>query len=125
MVQELINIDYNSNKAIYEQIYDEILKLILSDVLKPDDKLPSVRELALLTKINPNTIQKAYKSLENDNYISTVKGIGNYVKSNEGLKDAHVKKQKEAMKEILISLKNLSLSNEDIKDLINEILSMI
>ncbi len=125
MVRKLINIDYNSSKAIYEQIYDEILKLILSNVLKPDDKLPSVRELALLTKINPNTIQKAYKSLENDNYISTVKGIGNYVKSNEGLKDAHVTKQKETLREILISLKKLSLTNKDINELISEILSTI
>lgn len=125
MVRKLINIDYNSSKAIYEQIYDEILKLILTNVLKPDDKLPSVRELALLTKINPNTIQKAYKSLENDNYISTVKGIGNYVKSNDGLKDAHVTKQKEALKEILISLKKLSLTNEDINELVNKMLSTI
>ncbi len=124
-MQELINIDYNSSKAIYEQIYDEILKLILTNVLKPDDKLPSVRELALLTKINPNTIQKAYKSLENDNYITTVKGIGNYVKSNEGLKNAHITKQKEALKEILISLKKLSLTDEDINKMVSEILSTI
>ncbi len=121
----MINIDYNSNKAIYEQIYDEILRLILTNVLKPDDKLPSVRELATLTKINPNTIQKAYKSLENDNYISTVKGIGNYVKSNNGLRDAHITKQKELLKEVLVSLKILSLSNKDIIELINEILSTI
>ena len=124
-MQELINIDYNSSKAIYEQIYDEILKLILTNVLKPDDKKPSVRELALLTKINPNTIQKAYKSLENDNYITTVKGIGNYVKSNEGLKNAHITKQKEALKEILISLKKLSLTDEDINKMVSEILSTI
>lgn len=124
-MRKLINIDYNSNKAIYEQIYDEILRLILTNVLKPDDKLPSVRELAMLTKINPNTIQKAYKSLENDNYISTVKGIGNYVKSNDGLRDAHVTKQKELLKEVLVSLKNLSLSNKDIIEMINEILSTI
>lgn len=121
----MINIDYNSSKAIYEQIYDEILNLILSNVLKPDDKLPSVRELALITKINPNTIQKAYKSLENDNYIATVKGIGNYVKNNESLKKAHLAKKKEDLEEILISLKKLSLSNEDIIRLINEILITI
>ncbi len=121
----MINIDYNSNKAIYEQIYDEMLRLILSKALKPDDKLPSVRELALLTKINPNTIQKAYKALEGDNYICTVKGKGNFVKSNEGLKDAHIIKQSEALKEILSSLKKLSLSKKDINELVNEILNTL
>ncbi len=117
----MINIDYSSNKAIYEQIYDEILKLILSKVLNPNDKLPSVRELASLTKINPNTIQKAYKALENDNYICTVKGKGNFVKSNDGLVNAHIKKQSEVLQEILKSLKELSLSKTDIIELVNEI----
>ena len=121
----LINIDYSSNKAIYEQIYDEILRLILSNVLNPNDKLPSVRELASLTKINPNTIQKAYRALENDNYICTVKGKGNFVKSNDGLFDAHVKKQSEALQDILKSLKELSLSRTDIVELVNEILNSI
>lgn len=121
----MINIDNNSSKAIYEQIYDEILKLILSDVLKPDDKLLSVRELALLTKVNPNTIQKAYKSLENDNYIYTVKGKGNFVKNNEGLKKAHIVKQKDALEEILSSFKKLSFSKNEIKGLVDEILNTI
>lgn len=121
----MINIDYSSNRAIYEQIYDEILRLILSKALKPDDRLPSVRELASLTKINPNTIQKAYKALENDNYICTVKGKGNFVKSNDGLINAHIKKQSEALKEILTSLKELSLGRNDIIGLVNEILNSL
>ena len=118
----MINIDYSSNKAIYEQVYDEILKLILSKALNPDDRLPSVRELAALTKINPNTIQKAYKALEIDNYICTVKGKGNFVKSNDGLLDAHIQKQSEALKDIFKSLKEMSLSKKDISELVNEIL---
>lgn len=121
----MINIDYSSNRAIYEQIYDEILRLILSKALKPDDRLPSVRELASLTKINPNTIQKAYKALENDNYICTVKGKGNFVKSNDGLVNAHIIKQSEALQGILNSLKELSLSNNDIIELVKEILSSL
>jgi DNA-binding transcriptional MocR family regulator len=60
----LIRIDNESPKPIYEQIYDEIIRLIFSKSLKPDEKLPSVRELASMIRINPNTIQKAYKYLE-------------------------------------------------------------
>jgi GntR family transcriptional regulator len=65
----LIRIDNESPKPIYEQIYDEIIRLIFSKSLKPDEKLPSVRELASMIRINPNTIQKAYKYLEEDNFI--------------------------------------------------------
>ena len=82
----MIKIDNNNPKAIYEQVYDEIVRLIMSKVLKPDDKLPSVRELASMIKINPNTIQKAYKYLEDSNYIYSVKGVGNFVKNAEELR---------------------------------------
>lgn len=121
----MINIDNNSNKAIYEQVYDEIIRLILSKALKPNDKLPSVRELAAMTKINPNTIQKAYRLLENDNYICTIKGKGNFVKSNDNLVNAHIEKQTKALEEILKSLRDLSLSDVDILELIQEILSSL
>lgn len=68
---------------IYRQIYDQFIRLIILEVLEEGDKMPSVRELALLIKINPNTIQKAYKSLEQDGFIEAKKGKGNFVKAKE------------------------------------------
>jgi GntR family transcriptional regulator len=118
----LINIDYTSSKAIYEQIYDEITKLILSKALKPDDKLPSVRELATMTKINPNTIQKAYKFLELENYIYSVKGRGNFVKSSDDLRSVHIKKLNEELLQTIKSLSDLGLSSDVIIKKVNSIL---
>lgn len=118
----MINIDYTSSKAIYEQIYDEITRLILSKALKPDDKLPSVRELAAMTKINPNTIQKAYKVLELENYIYSVKGRGNFVKSSDDLRSLHIKKLDEELFQTIKSLKELGLSSNDITKIVNDIL---
>lgn len=75
----MIEIKEESAIPIYQQICDKMVRLIVLKVLKEGDKLPSVREFALLLKINPNTIQKAYKLLENQNYIVSVKGKGNFV----------------------------------------------
>ena len=118
----MIKIDYNSSKAIYEQIYNEISRLILSRVFKPDEQLPSVRDLAALTKVNPNTIQKTYKLLETDNYIYTIKGKGNFVKGADELRSLHIKTMNEKLYEIIKSLKELGLSNNDVLEMIEKIL---
>ncbi|HBR03968.1 MAG TPA: GntR family transcriptional regulator, partial [Ruminiclostridium sp.] len=55
----MIVVDLRNPKPIYEQIKDNIKQLIVTGALKQDEKLPSVRELAQTTSINPNTIQKA------------------------------------------------------------------
>ncbi len=119
----MIQIDNNNPKAIYEQVYDEIAKLILSKVLKPDEKLPSVRELAAMIKINPNTIQKSYKSLEEDNYIYTVKGIGNFVKNSEDLRSIYLNKMKEKLNEAVKSLKSLGFDDDYIMELVKNVLN--
>lgn len=118
----MIQIDNNNPKALYEQVYDEIARLIMSKALKPDEKLPSVRELAAMIKINPNTIQKAYKSLEEDNYIYTVKGIGNFVKNSDELRSIHIKSMEEKLIDAVKSLKILGLRDDHIIELVNNIL---
>ena len=65
-------------RPIYEQIKDGLRRLILSDVIRQDEKLPSVRELASQLAINPNTIQKAYRELEQEGYVYTVSGRGSF-----------------------------------------------
>ena len=118
----MIQIDNTNPKAIYEQVYDEIKRLILSKVLKPDEKLPSVRELAAMVKINPNTIQKAFKSLEENNYIYTVKGIGNFVKNSDELRSIHIKNMEDKLTETIKSLKNLGLQDEYIIEIVKKVL---
>lgn len=75
----MIQIDYRSQKAIYEQVRDELKKLIMKGVLREDEQIPSVREIAGMLAINPNTIQRAYRELENEDFIYSVKGRGNFV----------------------------------------------
>ena len=82
-----IIISCSSSKPIYEQIRDNLKKLIIDGVLKPDEKILSVRELAVEMTINPNTIQKAYKDLENEGYIYSVRAKGFFVAPKDNVKN--------------------------------------
>jgi len=75
----IIAVDFRSSKPIYEQIRDNIKHLIITGAIKQDEKLPSIRELAQSTSINPNTIQKAMRELETEGFIYTVPGKGSFV----------------------------------------------
>lgn len=75
----MIIIDYRDSRPIYEQVVEKFKLLILKGVLTQNEKMPSVRTLAMELSINPNTIQRAYAQLEDQGYIYTVKGRGNFV----------------------------------------------
>ena len=60
----MIQLNYRDAKPIYEQIKDGLRKLVITNSLIANEKLPSVREMASKLAINPNTIQKAYRELE-------------------------------------------------------------
>ena len=72
-------VNLQGNDSIYEQIKSQIEKFINAGILKPDDKLPSVRSLAEELGINPNTVQKAFSELERDGMIFSRIGSGWYV----------------------------------------------
>ena len=85
----MILIDYKDSRPIYEQVVDKFRLLILNGVLNKDDKMPSVRALAMELSINPNTIQRAYNELERQGCIYTVKGSGNFISDPESLKEEY------------------------------------
>lgn len=89
----MIQINSKSSIPIYEQIQIRIKELILKDALKEGEKLPSVRELACIITVNPNTISKSYLILEKDGLIETIKGKGTFIKSgaNKVLKTESIK----------------------------------
>ena len=75
----MFQIDLKSRKAIYEQVMDNFKRLIVTGVLAPDEKIPSVRDMAKSLTVNPNTVQKAYRELETQGYIYTVLGQGSFI----------------------------------------------
>jgi GntR family transcriptional regulator len=74
-----IEIDFRSKVPIYIQIIDQIKHLIAAGVLRPDDQLPTVRQLAADLRVNFNTVARAYRSLDEEGLISTQHGRGTYI----------------------------------------------
>ena len=75
----MVKLDYKSGKPLHEQISQGIKDLVLCGALSKDEQLPSVRDLSVELTVNPNTVQKAYKNLEAEGIIYSIRGRGNFV----------------------------------------------
>ena len=82
MYEKLVVVDKMSHKPIYEQIVEQIQNLVITEVLKSDEMIPSVRNLSRECGTNPNTVQKAYNELERMGITYSVPGVGRYVSCN-------------------------------------------
>ena len=71
--------EFNSNKSIYLQICDAICEQILSGTLRPDERIPSVREYGAEIGVNPNTVMRSYEKLTNEGIIYNRRGIGYFI----------------------------------------------
>lgn len=118
----MFQIDLKSHKAIYEQVVDNFKELIMTGVMKPGEKIPSVRELSKELTINPNTIQKAYRELEKKGYIYSVSGIGNFVSVPDDLQvnRKRIDELKENVRASLKELVFLGCPDEEIIEIFNE-----
>ncbi len=75
----MISLDFADRRPLYEQIKEKLKELIISGAISEHDKIPSVRELASALAINPNTIQRAYKELEEEGFVYTQRAKGCFV----------------------------------------------
>ena len=120
----MITLDYADKRPLYEQTVEKLRELIVTGILKPHDRIPSVRELAASLSINPNTIQKAYRQLETEGYIYSVTAKGNYVSPRENAKDAEKGRKEEIYSELrtmLAELKFLGAQAADIEKIVAEV----
>lgn len=119
--ESMFDLDIRSRKPIYEQLVDKLKELIIHEVFKADEKLPSVRLLAKELTINPNTIQKAYRELEHQNYIYSIPGKGSFVTAqSELLNNEKVKKMKEDLVKLIAEAMYLGMGKEEILSLISQ-----
>lgn len=117
----MISIDYKDSRSLHEQIEDGIKTLIINKAIKQDEQLPSVRELSVILTVNPNTVQKAYKQLEAEGYIYSIKGKGNFVSSHSDVKDSKkINELYNNLQTILKSLIYLGENKAEIYDFIKE-----
>lgn len=109
---------------IYEQITNQIKKMISHDELKNDDALPSVRALSKELKISALTVKKAYDHLEQEGFTKTIHGKGTYVSlSNLEILHEETRKEIEKMFETtIIKARQSGLSSSEIKDIFDLLL---
>lgn len=117
----------NNNRPIYEQIREKFIELIINNALREGDKLPSVRELASMLTVNPNTISKAYSRLEDEGMIETLKGKGTFVRA--GAKELVLAYNYDILmkkiKDVLESAKSLNIKFNVLVDLEKQVLDKL
>ena len=120
--EKMFKLDHGSSKPVYEQIKDNYKRLIIEGVLKENEKIMSVRELAVAMAINPNTIQKAYKELENEGYIYSMRAKGSFVSPLVEIKeDKTISRLKKTVEENISELCYLGVAKKEIEKIICEI----
>ena len=111
----MLTLNYRDSRPIYQQIKDGLRKLILTGAIAQDEKLPSVRSLAMELAINPNTIQRAYAELESEGVIYSVAGKGSFAApQNEA---AAVRKEElfAQLGTVVAELRDLGATDEEIR----------
>ena len=105
---------FDNERPIYVQLVEQLRIKIISGKLKSGERLPSVRELALIARVNPNTMQKALVELENEGLVYTERTNGKFVTINNELIEK-IKKElaKEKVKNYINDMKNIGITYEE------------
>ena len=119
----MFTVNFGSRTPVYQQLYDDVVRLTSLGILKSHTKLPPVRTLATELGINPNTVQKAYRILEQEKVIVTVRGKGAYIASKKPEipiedKISDVKRQ---IRPLLMELLYMGIGVEKIHEMIAEL----
>lgn len=115
-----IIISNSSGEPIYEQIQDQISKMILDEKIKEGQGLPSIRNLAKELKISVITTKRAYEELEKEGLIETIPGKGSFVaaQNKELLREIKMRNIEEYLVKAIEESKNLNISIEQLKEML-------
>ena len=111
-----------SRTPIYRQLIDQIRHAIAQGRLKPEERLPSVRQLSRELVVNPNTVARAYTELEREGTLITQQGRGVFVASpsNELTKKARRKQLQEKLDQLLVEAVHLGFSSEELLNMVQQ-----
>ena len=119
----MLTVNFSSRTPVYQQLYDDVIRLVSLGVLKSDTKLPPVRILSTELGINPNTVQKAYKMLEKDGYIYSTVGRGSFVSNKLDQNQAEKIQAKNDLKESIDKAYKKGITKDEMIELVDEITS--
>ena len=118
---------FTNDKAIYIQMADRLCDEILADKYKDDDRIPSVREYAVMLEVNANTAVKAYDELSRANIIYNKRGLGYFVTpgaKKQILKERKKVFMKERLPELFRQMQLLDISIDDVSEAYKKIMSV-
>ena len=114
-------IQFNKKEAVYPQLVAYVKKQILIGSVENNEELPSRRELALSLAINPNTVQKAYKILEDEGIIRTISNVKSVICVNEEIKETIQKEYiQNHLQGFIEDCKSVNLSFQEVVSLLSE-----
>ena len=114
-------IQFNKKEAVYPQLVAYVKKQILIGSVENNEELPSRRELALSLAINPNTVQKAYKILEDEGIIRTISNVKSVICVNEEIKETiQIEYIQKHLKGFIEECKSVHLSFQEVVSLLSE-----
>ena len=116
----MLTLNYRDSRPIYGQIKDGLRKLIVTGAIAHEEKLPSVRALAMDLAINPNTIQRAYAELEAEGFIYSVPGKGSFASFQADSAQARKEELMTKVRELIQELRFLCVSDVEILALVKE-----
>lgn len=117
-----MNFEFDNNIPIYIQLVEQLKIYIISGHISPGQRLPSVRELALKTKVNPNTMQKALVELEELGLVYTERTNGKFVTTNQELIDKlKYEYAEELSKKYFCSMESIGFKRNEVVQYLKEL----
>ena len=111
----MVSINYRDPRPIYEQVKDSLRRLVMTGVLSPHERIPSVRDLASSLAITPATIQRAYRELETEGYIYSVPGKGSFAGERREVDRGRVDSLFKIFDETVQELRFLGIGSEELR----------
>ncbi len=117
----MLTVNFQSRTPVYMQLYENFIRMVSVGAIKPHEKLPPVRTLASDLGINPSTVQKAYKMLEEEGYIYSTVGSGSFVSERFDDNEAGKQIARKELKGALAEAYKKGISKDEMHQMIDDI----
>jgi GntR family transcriptional regulator len=116
----LVQLNFNSPKPIYLQMVDEVKKALVRGELLPGDKIPSHKERAEMSQVNPNTVQRAYQEMEKVGLTETLRGQGTFVRNDPMLlEQLRSEMAQEALRQFIAEMRSLGIDAKEMEQMLH------
>lgn len=110
-----MRLDFDLSKPIYQQIIDEFRRQVARGQLAPGDRILSQRELAQQARVNPNTVQRAYREMEQMGLTETLRGQGSFIRNDPSLVvQIREEMAREALRNFVVEMRSLGFKDDEV-----------